>query len=111
MLPMLLLSGKVDNVFLTPKKEDREGNKYGNEYKAQLLVDQPQDNGEVRRGLVDVKIEHPDYFRSMLDRRVSLPVRAYAFQGNVGFSILKSWSPPTPGASDDQQAVSQGAPA
>lgn len=109
--PMLLLTGKVDNVFLTPQKENRQGNKYGNEHKVQLLVDQPQDNGEIKRGLIDVKTDHPDFFRSMLDRRVSLPVRVYTFQGNLGFAILGSWSPPTPSAPHDQQAVSQGTPA
>lgn len=107
-LPMLLLSGKVDNIYLTPEKEDQQGNKYGNDYKVQLLVDQPQENGEIKRGLVDVKTEYPDYFRLMQDRQVSLPVRVYVFKGDVGYSILRAWSPPSsPPAGSADVAVDQ----
>ena len=48
MLPMLVMSGKVDNIFLTPEKEGKDG-KYGGDHKVQLLVDQPQENGEIVR--------------------------------------------------------------
>lgn len=99
MIPMLVMTGRVDNVFVTPEKEGKEG-KYGGDHKVQLLVDQPQENGEVKRGLVDLKTKHPDYFQAIEGRRVSLPVGAYAFKGNVGYFILGSWSPPAPGESE-----------
>lgn len=98
MIPMLVMTGRVDNVFVTPEKEGKDG-KYGGDHKVQLLVDQPQENGEIKRGLVDLKTKHQDYFRSAEGQRVSLPVGFYAFQGKVGFFILGSWSPPAPGAS------------
>ncbi len=108
MLPMLVMSGKVDNIFLTPEKEGKDG-KYGGDHKVQLLVDQPQENGEIKRGLVDLKTSHPAYFHAMEGKRVSVPVGAYAYKGEVGYYILKSWSPPAPDASGDQQGVSQNA--
>jgi len=94
MIPMLVMTGRVDNVFLTPEKEGKDG-KYGGDHKVQLLVDQPQENGEVRRGLVDLKTQYPTYFQSSLNRQVSVPVGAYAYKGDVGYYILKSWRPPT----------------
>ena len=96
-LPMLLMSGKVDNVFLTPEKEGKDG-KYGGDHKVQLLVDQPQENGEVKRGLVDLKTSYPAYFVGMVDKRVSVPVGTYAYKGEVGYYILKSWRPPVDAA-------------
>ena len=36
MIPMLVMTGRVDNVFLTPEKEGKDG-KYGGDHKVQLL--------------------------------------------------------------------------
>lgn len=102
-LPMLVMTGTVCNVFVTPEKEGKEG-KYGGDHKVQLLVDQPQENGEVKRGLVDLKTQHPEYFESMDARQVSLPVGAYAFKNDVGYYILKTWKPPV----DAPHGVSDG---
>jgi len=95
MIPMLVMTGRVDNVFVTPEKEGKEG-KYGGDHKVQLLVDQPQENGEIKRGLVDLKTLHPAYFQTMEGRQVSVPVGAYVYRGNVGYYILKSWRPSIP---------------
>lgn len=92
MIPMLVMTGRVDNVFLTPEKEGKDG-KYGGDYKVQLLVDQPQENGEVKRGLVDLKTQYPVYFQALEGHQVSVPVGVYVYKGNPGFFILKSWRP------------------
>lgn len=114
MIPMLVMTGRVDNVFVTPEKEGKEG-KYGGDHKVQLLVDQPQENGEIKRRLVDLKTRDPAYFQAMEGRRVSVPVGAYAYKGDVGYYILKSWRPPSPdgsqAASDGSQAASMSQPA
>lgn len=99
MIPMLVMTGRVDNVFVTPEKEGKDG-KYGGDHKVQLLVDQPQENGEIKRGLIDLKTKHPDYFQAIEGQRVSVPVGAYAYKGDVGYYILKTWLPPHPGASE-----------
>lgn len=93
MVPMLVMTGRVDNVFVTPEKEGKDG-KYGGDHLVQLLVDKPQENGEVRRGLVDLKTSHPAYFQAQQGAQVSVPVGVYSFKGEVGFYILKAWRPP-----------------
>lgn len=94
--------------FVTPEKEGKEG-KYGGDHKVQLLVDQPQENGEIKRGLVDLKTKHPGYFQAVEGQRVSLPVGAYAYKGSVGYFILGSWSPPSaPDASGVSGTGSEG---
>ena len=93
MIPMLVMTGRVDNVFVTPEKEGKEG-KYGGVHLVQLLVDKPQENGEIRRGLVDLKTSHPAYFQAQEGRQVSVPVGVYAYKGDVGYYILKAWRPP-----------------
>lgn len=101
-LPWLLMTGRVCHVFITPEREGKDG-KYGGDYKVQLLVDKPQENGEVKRDIVDLKTQYPDYFSSMDGREVSLPVGDYAYKGEPGYYILKTWKPPVSDAS-------QGAP-
>ena len=53
-LPMFVMAGKVCSVFVILGKEGKDG-KYGGDHKVQILVDQLQENGEVRRGLVDLR--------------------------------------------------------
>lgn len=110
-LPWLLMTGRVCNVFVTPEREGKDGNKYGGDHRVQLLVDKPQENGEVKRDIVDLKTQYPDYFLSMDGRQVSLPVGDYAFKGEPGYYILKTWKPPVDapqGAAGGLQDVPRG---
>ena len=99
MLPMLVMTGLVDNVFLNPERTDKKtGEVYAGKYKVQLRVHLPLSNGETKRELVDLSTDYPDYFRAMLDKSVSLPVGAMSAGRDVRFYILKSWSPPSSSA-------------
>jgi len=95
-LPMLLLNGNVDNVFKSQEGVDKKtGAAYGGRYIAQLISLIPLDNGDTRKGLVDVNVDdHHLYFRDMVGHDVSLPVLAFANGNKVGYSILRSWRPP-----------------
>lgn len=100
MLPMLVMTGLVDNIFLNPERTDKKtGEVYAGRYKVQLRVHLPLSNGETKRDIVDLSTDHPDYFRLMLDKQVSLPVGAMPAGKDVRFYILKSWSPPSPASS------------
>lgn len=94
-LPMLLMTGRVDNIFLQPQRiNEKTGDTYGGQHKLQLLVNMPLENGDCRRDIVTLSTAFPEYFRSMIDDFVSLPVGVMASGGHVHFYVLKSWSPP-----------------
>lgn len=102
MIPMLVMTGKVDNVYVAPEGVNKQTQlAYGGGSKVQLLVDQPQPNGEMKRGLVTLSTTNPDYFRSMQDQRVSLPVGAMPSGKDVLFYILKGWKPPVAGVASE----------
>jgi hypothetical protein len=106
--PMLVMTGKVDNVYVAPEGVNKKsGESYGGGSKVQLLVDIPQQNGETKRGLVTLSTTHPDYFRLVQDQRVSLPVGAMPVGKDVLFYILKGWRPPIVGVASEatQKAV------
>lgn len=95
-LPMLLMTGRVDNIFLQPQRiNEKTGETYGGQHKLQLRVDMPLENGDCRRDIVTLSTSFPEYFRAMIDEFVSLPVGVMASGGHVHFYVLKSWSPPS----------------
>lgn len=94
MLPMLMMTGKVDNVYVAPEGMNKKtGEAYGGGSKVQLRVDLPLPNGEVKRDLVTLSTIYPDYFRAIEDQVVSLPVGAMPSGKEVLYYILKSWKP------------------
>ncbi len=95
-LPMLLMTGRVDNIFLQPQRlNEKTGVTYGGQHKLQLRVDMPLENGDCRRDIVTLSTIYPDYFRAMIDEFVSLPVGVMASGGQTHFYVLKSWVPPS----------------
>ena len=106
MIPMLVMTGKVDNVYLAPEGVSKKtGEAYGGGIKVQLRVDQPLPNGETKRALVTLSTLHGDYFRSMLDRSVSLPVGAMAYGKDVLFYVLRGWNPPPIGSPQEADSA------
>lgn len=97
MIPMLVMTGKVDNVYVAPEGTNKKtGEAYGGGFKVQLRVDLPLSNGETKRDLVTLSTTYPDYFRSLVDQQVSVPVGAMPSGHDVLFYILKSWKPSVP---------------
>lgn len=95
-LPMLLMTGRVDNIFLQPQRlNEKTGIIYGGQHKLQLRVDMPLENGDFRRDIVTLSTIYPDYFRAMIDEFVSLPVGVMASGGQTHFYVLKGWVPPS----------------
>lgn len=95
MLPMLMMTGKVDNVYVAPEGVNKKsGEAYGGGSKVQLRVDLPLPNGETKRDIITLSTLYPDYFRAIEDQVISVPVGAMPAGKEVLFYILKSWKPP-----------------
>lgn len=93
-MSMLLLVGQVINVFEAPKGVNKEtGEAYGGQPRVQILAENELQNGDKRLGLVDLTVEDETLYRSLVTKRVAIPVGAYVNKGAVAFYALKGARP------------------
>lgn len=93
-MSMLLLVGQVMNVFEAPKGTNKEtGETYGGQPRVQIMAENELQNGDKRLGLVDLTVEDETLYRSLLNKRVAIPVGAYVNKGMVAFYALKGARP------------------
>ena len=93
-MSMLLLVGQVMNVFEAPKGTNKEtGETYGGQPRVQILAENELQNGDKRLGLVDLTVQDESLYRSLVNKRVAIPVGAYVNKGAVAFYALKGARP------------------
>lgn len=99
MIPMLVMTGHVDNVFRSDEGVNKKtGETYGGRWTIQLRVNLPlRDTDGVKRRMIDLSTEHYDYFLSKLNQQVSVPVGVMNGKTEPIFFILKGWRPPNSG--------------
>ena len=102
-MSMLLMTGQVANVLETPKGKNREGQEYGGYHQVQLLCDQTLTNGEKRMEIFTLRTDHPEEFRKLQGKAVSVPVGVFARGGNLNFYMEKGGLPkPLPSQANSQ---------
>lgn len=90
-MSMLLLCGIVQNVFSKPQSTDKEtGQIRPATDHLQLLAENILDTGEKRLDMVTLKIHAVDSYRSLLGKRVRVPVGAFVSGTNIQFYSLKT---------------------
>lgn len=92
---MLVMTGHVDNVFRSDEGVNKKtGETYGGRWTIQLRVNLPlRDSDGVKRRMIDLSTEHPDYFLSKLNQQISVPVGVMNGKTEPVFFILKGWRP------------------
>jgi len=102
-MSMLQMTGQVANVLETPKNTNREGQEYGGYHQVQLLCNQTLTNGETRMEIFTLRTDHPEEFKKLKGKHVSVPVGVFARGGNLNFYMERGGLPkllqPTPEAS------------
>jgi len=102
MFPMLVMTGDVDNVFCSDQGVSKKtGESFGGKWIVQLRVNLPlRDSDGVRRRMMDLSTDNPEWFEARIDKRVSVPVGAMNGKSEPIFFILKGWRP-----SDDSVSI------
>lgn len=96
-MSMLLLCGIVQNVFSKAKSTDKEtGEIRPATDHVQLLAENILETGEKRLDMVTLKVHAVDSYRSLLGKRVSVPVGAFVSGNNIQFYSLKTEPEPIP---------------
>lgn len=92
-MPMLTLNGIVQNVLHVPARTDKKtGEIYPAKDQIQIMAENTLQNGEKRFELVTMTTEHPESFRKLLGRFVSVPVGV--FGSSIQFYALKGQAAP-----------------
>lgn len=95
-MAMLTLNGQVINVLHIPARTDRKtGEIYPAKDQVQIMAENTLASGDVRMDLVTLTTEHPDAFRKLLGRPVSVPVGV--FGKDVSYYALKNQAAPNVG--------------
>ena len=80
---MFMLSGKLMNIFETPKGKTKEGEEYGGDFKLQILHENTLRNGEKRADLVELAVSDTTPYRDKLNATVNVPVAVSVWQGRL----------------------------
>jgi hypothetical protein len=80
---MFMLSGKLINIFETPKGKTKEGEEYGGDFKLQILHENTLRNGEKRADLVELAVSDTTPYRDKLNATVNVPVAVSVWQGRL----------------------------
>lgn len=90
-MSMLQLNGIVQNVFSKPQSVDKEtGEIRPATDHVQILAENVLQSGEKRLDMVTLKIHAASSFKSLLGKRVSVPVGAFVVGNNIQFYSLKT---------------------
>lgn len=80
---MFMLSGKLINIFETPKGKTKDGEEYGGDFKLQILHENTLRNGEKRADLVELAVSDTTPYRDKLNATVDVPVSVSVWQGRL----------------------------
>lgn len=80
---MFMLSGKLINIFETPKGKTKEGEEYGGDFKLQILHENTLRNGEKRADLVELTVSDTTPYQDKLNSTVNVPVAVSVWQGKL----------------------------
>lgn len=95
-MAMLTLNGTVQNVLHVPARTDKKtGEIYAAKDQVQIMAENTLANGEKRLELVTLSTDHPDAFRKLLGRPVSVPVGVFG-QGVTFYALKGQGAPEAP---------------
>lgn len=90
-LPMLIMNGRVVNVFKAPDFTDKEtGETKPGAHKVQLLVNMIQRNSEIKVEMVNLSTDMPDWFTTRSGQMVQVPVGAFPNGKDIVFYVNKA---------------------
>lgn len=85
---MFILSGKLINIFETPKGKTKDGEDYGGDFKLQVLHENTLRNGEKRVDLVELAVGDTSPYKDKLNATVSVPVAISVWQGKLNVRAI-----------------------
>lgn len=101
-MSMLLLTGNVAHVLLTPTGTNREGVQYGGDYQVQIMGENVLQNDETRMELITVRTTNPEPFKKAIGKKIAVDVGVFVRNGSISYYMPKGSLPRTFSQSDAQ---------
>lgn len=92
-MSLLMMTGNVINVLVTPTGTNREGREYGGDHQIQLMGESVLANGEKRMELITLRTETPEKFRDTVGKNVMFPVGCFVRNNAIIYYIEKGAAP------------------
>lgn len=93
-MSMLTLNGQIVNVFDTPESTDRKtGEIRDAKFRIQIMAENELQNGQKRLDLVNLSVDRPEVYKSLVGQNVRVPVGVFASGNGVQFYALKGAYP------------------
>jgi len=86
---MIILRGKLVNLFVTPKGKNKSGDAYGGEDKLQIINQVSLQNGEQRLDLISITVPDANEYKDLKGKDLDLPIDVYSYQNKVGFRLAQ----------------------
>jgi hypothetical protein len=93
-MSMFLATGQIINIFDANDFKDRTtGEITKGKSKIQLLGDFPQENGDVKKQLVDFSVENRAMYAKLIGKEVRVPISVFCNNNQIVFFIPKGSVP------------------
>lgn len=85
---MIILSGKLLQVYSTPTGENKNGEKYGGDTKIQILNETRLRNGETKNEIIEMTVPSADKYREQQGQEIEIPVNVRAYKNALYFEAV-----------------------
>lgn len=85
---MIILSGKLLQVYSTPTGENKDGEKYGGDTKIQILNETRLRNGEIKNEIVEMTVPDASKYQHSIGSDIELNVNVRAYKNNLYFEAI-----------------------
>lgn len=92
-MSLLMMTGNVVNVLVTPTGTNREGREYGGDHQIQLMGESVLTNGEKRMELITLRTDTPEKFKDTIGKTVIFPVGSFVRNNSIIYYIEKGATP------------------
>lgn len=85
---MIILSGKLLQVYSTPTGTNKDGEKYGGDIKIQILNETRLRNGEVKNEIVEMTVPGADKYKDQIGSEIEIAVNIRPYKNALYFEAI-----------------------
>lgn len=85
---MIILSGKLLQVYSTPTGENKDGQKYGGDTKIQILNETRLRNGEIKNEIIEMTVPSADKYKEQQGQEIEIAVNVRAYKNALYFEAV-----------------------
>lgn len=85
---MIVLAGKLLQVYATPEGKNKEGETYGGDVKIQILNETRLRNGETKNEIIEMTVPSADKYKDLVGGDIKIPVNVRAYKNSLYFEPI-----------------------